>query len=804
MAVGLTVALLHSFAGLAWPLGLGMLGTAEMSMPALGYLPAEPPADPERLELLLQRDLVPALPPEMGVVIGVIQGGRRRTFVYGTAREDSIYQIASISKTFTSLALAQMASEGTVRLDEPLRELLPKGAARQPGGPEITLLDLATHRSGLPPMPDNVSRESKPNPGAEYRPEDLYAFIARHGIARPDHPPFSYSNAGYALLGQALADRAGVPYRELIARRITAPLGMRDTAIDLSGEQRQRVIPAYSVRGELREPWQIGALAPAGGICTTAGDMLTYLDAHLAAPSDALRLVQQRRGQVAPGMQIALAWMFDEDSATYWHNGAISAYTSHALFSPRDGYAVVVLVNQAISLVTFADLVAQHTRDRLRGRPAVSLASVVVPTSGGISGVARLFGAYWLTMIMAGAFVYGCVLVLQGLAAQLLPRRVFLRISSLLQLAVFCAVVCVYLLQPMAATGRTLISANGAGPLAWSPSYWFLGLLQQLNGSPALSLLARRAWIATATVMGLATATFLMSYFRTLRRVVEEPDIVPGARGGIWLPPFGGPALTALVQFSVRTLMRSRLHRLILAFYWGLAFAYLIVLLRTAPGQAADAPFENTWGRAYGLLFTACAVTMALSSIGTRVIFSIPLDLRANWMFRVTAVRQVSECLAAARRSLLLLSAAPVCAVSAVVYFRFSSPRAALAHLAVLMLVSLVIVELSLLRFEKIPFTCSYLPGKSQLHMAILGTAYLLWVIRLNPIFEREVLQRPAGLAAFLLVLALVWGFARWRNAVHAGSLEAEVRFEEADDPAVQELGLSRDGSWPVNPTVLQ
>jgi hypothetical protein len=88
--------------------------------------------------------------------------------------------------------------------------------------------------------------------------------------------------------------------------------------------------------------------------------------------------------------------------------------------------------------------------------------------------------------------------------------------------------------------------------------------------------------------------------------------------------------------------------------------------------------------------------------------------------------------------------------------------------------------------------------------MAILGTAYLLWVIRLNPIFEREVLQRPAGLAAFLLVLALVWGFARWRNAVHAGSLEAEVRFEEADDPAVQELGLSRDGSWPVNPTVLQ
>jgi hypothetical protein len=117
----------------------------------------------------------------------------------------------------------------------------------------------------------------------------------------------------------------------------------------------------------------------------------------------------------------------------------------------------------------------------------------------------------------------------------------------------------------------------------------------------------------------------------------------------VWLPRFGGAIHTAIVQFSVRALLRSRLHRLILAFYLGMGFAFLVFMFKTAPGQLTDAPVSDTWGQ-----------------VGTRVIFTIPLDLRANWIFRVTAVRRVPECLAAGRRSLLLLSAAPVWAASAV------------------------------------------------------------------------------------------------------------------------------------------
>src|SRR5262249_39565065 len=158
------------------------------------------------------------------------------------------------------------------RLDQPLRELLPPGNV-QPAGPEITLVDLATHRSGLPTMPGNVRPKL-----AEYTLDDLYSFAAKRGVARAAHPPVIYSNGGYSLLGQVLADRAGTTFFGLIAQRITRPWGMRDTAIDLSPEQAARVIPAYTVTGEFRAPLAIGALAPSGGLNSTAGDLLTYLE----------------------------------------------------------------------------------------------------------------------------------------------------------------------------------------------------------------------------------------------------------------------------------------------------------------------------------------------------------------------------------------------------------------------------------------------------------------------------------------------------------------------------------------------
>ena len=174
-------------------------------------------------------------------------------------------------------------------------------------------------------------------------------------------------------------------------------------------------------------------------------------------------------------------------------------------------------------------------------------------------------------MFAAGAFILCCVLAVQGIAGQL-PRPVFLRVSSVLQLTAFCLFLMVYLLQPALATPESIASPQNQALLGWLPSYWFLGLFEQLNGSPGgsahaeLMALASRAWIALGLAVATTGAAFLFSYVRTLRRIVEQPDIVAGTRRLNWLPRFGNSMETVVTRFCIRSLSRSRQHRVCFRF----------------------------------------------------------------------------------------------------------------------------------------------------------------------------------------------------------------------------------------------
>ncbi|MCI0363073.1 MAG: hypothetical protein L0219_04280, partial [Phycisphaerales bacterium] len=228
----------------------------------------------------------------------------------------------------------------------------------------------------------------------------------------------------------------------------------------------------------------------------------------------------------------------------------------------------------------------------LNAFPGLTLPLALAPSSSSVldlilsPGLYRSFAAYWITMTLAGAFIFCSVLGVQGIAAQLLPRRRFLRLSTFLQLAAFCLFVSVYFLQPWLATPKALLAPENQRLLAWLPSYWFLGLFQELNGSmhAAMVPLARRAWVGLALAGFGAAAAYVLSYFRTLRKIVEEPDIMPGSRGLRWLPRFGNSLETAVAQFSVRTLLRSRQHRVMLAFFLGIGFAIMILFMK-APAQ---------------------------------------------------------------------------------------------------------------------------------------------------------------------------------------------------------------------------
>ncbi len=317
-------------------------------------------------------------------------------------------------------------------------------------------------------------------------------------------------------------------------------------------------------------------------------------------------------------------------------------------------------------------------------------------------------------MLMAGAFIYCCILGVQGLAAELLPRRYFLRVSSWLQLAAFGIVVGTYFLEPKLLMPQVVAASYGSPYVAWSPSYWFLGLFEQLNGSPVLAGLARRAWIAIAIAFGATASAYTLAYLRTMRRIVEEPDIAPAFAGRSWLPGFGSGFATAVGQFGVRTVLRSRQHRLMLTFYLGVGFAVAIFFRKMEEGS-------DTLGDTVSIaVLLSTTMIMILCVVGMRVVFSLPIDMRANWIFRITPIPAGPGCMVARRRALYALSVVPVCLGSAALLLSVWPWQAAAKHVVVLALLGSAVAELCLHGTQKLPFTCSYLPGKSNFNITLL------------------------------------------------------------------------------------
>lgn len=405
-------------------------------------------------------------------------------------------------------------------------------------------------------------------------------------------------------------------------------------------------------------------------------------------------------------------------------------------------------------------------------------------------------------MCAAGAFIYCSVLTVQGLASLILSRRYFLRVSAILQMAAFCLFVTVYFLQPSLTTPGTLAAPENQSLLAWLPSYWFLGLFQELNGSAhrAFDPLARRAWIGLVLVGSGAVAAFLLSYFRTLRKIVEEPDIVPGSRVARWFPRLGNSLAAAVLLFSVRTLLRSRQHRVLLSFFWGIGLAIVIGYVKSpsAQMQVVEGSATAQYQVSVPLLMSSL-VMMCLAVAGTRIVFSMPLELPANWIFRIMPDRRSPEYVPAIRRSLLILGMAPVWTGLAVLFLSIWPWWPAAGHLILLGLVGVIFAELCLNGFQKIPFTCSYLPGKSNVHMV-----FLVFLMLLIPLIdgvarlEQRALGDPAGFALMVSILGILALCARWRTAALAKSPRAVLQFEEVPRPEVQTLGLRRDGVFPV------
>lgn len=300
----------------------------------------------------------------VGLVVGLLEDGKTRIVTAG--RSDgpdgrpldgaTVFEIGSVTKAFTGVLLAEMVGRGEVRLDQPVADLLPR-TLRVPalGDTPITLLDLATHRSGLPRLPSNLTRKDMANPYGDYTVDSLYAFLGAHALARAPGARYEYSNLGMGLLGHALGLRVGTSYEALLVERVLKPLGMDDTRITLTPAMRGRLAAGHDPSGAIVPNWDLPALPGAGALRSTANDMLRFLAANLdsnrSAINAALRLSHQPRAAgTGPTVRIGLAWHILGGSGpeVVMHNGGTGGYRSFIGYDPAMRVGVVVLSNSSL------------------------------------------------------------------------------------------------------------------------------------------------------------------------------------------------------------------------------------------------------------------------------------------------------------------------------------------------------------------------------------------------------------------------------------------------------------------------
>jgi CubicO group peptidase (beta-lactamase class C family) len=301
----------------------------------------------------------------VGLVVGVVEPQGTTTLCRGRMAadaerlvgEDTLFEIGSITKVFTAILLADMAERGLVGLDDPVGKLLPpKSVMPTRDGKQITLRHLATHRSGLPRMPENFTQTDEGNPYADYGEDDALQFLATYELPREIGSQYEYSNFGAGLLGLALSRRAGMSYAALVHERISAPLGLDDTCIELSAEQRSRLARGHVGTAPVKN-WDFDALAGAGALRSTARDMLRFLRANLqldeTSLAPALQATHRERFETGqPETFVGLGWHMrtKNERTIIWHNGGTGGYRSFCGFDPARKRGVVVLCNSTAEI----------------------------------------------------------------------------------------------------------------------------------------------------------------------------------------------------------------------------------------------------------------------------------------------------------------------------------------------------------------------------------------------------------------------------------------------------------------------
>lgn len=322
----------------------------------------------------------------VGATVVIIENGKTEFINLGLINKEkkvsttssALFEIGSISKTFTSVALASMVEEGKVKLDDPVQKYLPSQVKLPTrNGKVITFKSLANHTSALPRLPTNMPYSDPMDPYADYTVEMMYEFLNEYELTSDIGKKLEYSNLAVGLLGHTLALIDGKPYEQMITDRVLKPLSMTSTFVDipkaLSGQQSN----GHDANLNKTKHWRLPSLAGAGAINSNAKDMARYLEANLNPKGSsnsknlmkAISLTHQATTEAKKqGAKIGLGWFFAEhkEGSYLWHNGGTGGFRSFMGFDQASNRGIVILENSTNGMDNIGNAFLTATLDKMK------------------------------------------------------------------------------------------------------------------------------------------------------------------------------------------------------------------------------------------------------------------------------------------------------------------------------------------------------------------------------------------------------------------------------------------------------
>lgn len=311
-----------------------------------------------------------------GLTVGVVSGSKlvwSKSYGYADmekkepATKDTVYRIGSVTTQFTGLMLLQLVEAEKVRLSDPVEKYFPevnKIQGRLDGAPPITLIQLATHTSGLDNEPNNAAAYTK-GPVSDWEKTLIAALPNTRYIYEPG-TRVSYSNIGYAILGAALSRAAKQPYVEYVQQRIFAPLGMTSTSFEPNAQISANISKGYAMMGEGKvdaktpeaEHQGRGYKVPNGAVYTTVADLARFIAFELGdIPPGLLKkatldenfkrfaVLADEETFLASGYGVGFRFRVQGPRIVYGHAGGVSGYEARADFDRASRTGVILLRN---------------------------------------------------------------------------------------------------------------------------------------------------------------------------------------------------------------------------------------------------------------------------------------------------------------------------------------------------------------------------------------------------------------------------------------------------------------------------